>query len=219
MTPRHRRFIEEYLVDLNASQAARRVGYTEKSCRNMGSQLLKRPDVKAAVEAALEERGRSMRVTSARVLLELARVAFADPTRIAEWGPAGLTLRPHDTLSPDDRAAIQEIVAFPDGGPTRIRLHDKQRALALLARHLGLLNERTAGVINGERRGKEIVAAAARARKFILERIARAEQQQRHDELENASALATIGRREDENGGREAAEDDLLAEATAVPPR
>ena len=193
MTPRHRRFVEEYLVDLNASQAALRAGYSERCSASVGSQLLKKPEVKEAVETALEARGRSMRVTSARVLLELARIAFADPTRIAEWGPKGLTLRPHDTLTPDDKATIQEIVAFPDGGPTRVRLHDKLRALALLARHMGLLNERTAAIVDGERRGQEITAAAARARAFIYERLARSEQQRQAREVEKSRALATIG--------------------------
>ena len=200
MTPRHRRFVEEYLVDLNASQAALRAGYTEKSCRNKGCQLLKRPEVKEAVEAALEARGRSMRITTGRVLLELARVAFADPTRIAEWGPQGLTLKAHETLTPDDKAAIQEIVAFPDGGPTRIRLHDKLRALALLARHLGLLNERTAGVVDGARRAEELVAAAAKARALIRERIARMLPAEHEADLENSRALASIGATEPDDG-------------------
>jgi len=208
MTPRHRRFVEEYLVDLNASQAALRAGYSERCSASVGSQLLKKPEVKEAVETALEARGRSMRVTSARVLLELARIAFADPTRIAEWGPKGLTLRPHDTLTPDDKATIQEIVAFPDGGPTRVRLHDKLRALALLARHMGLLNDRTAAAVEGARRGQEIVASAARARQFILDRLAQRGQKRQDEELQKASALATIGRRHDETDAEDASRDD-----------
>lgn len=172
MTPRHQRFVEEYLVDLNASQAALRAGYSPRVHRQIGCQLLQRPEVAAAVKAAIDERGRTMRVTSARVLLELARVAFAEPTRIAEWGPEGLKLKPHDTLLPDDKAAIQEIVAFPEGGPTRVRLHSKLRALELLARHLGLLDDRGAGA-DGARTGEEIVASAKRAREIIMERLGR----------------------------------------------
>jgi phage terminase small subunit len=168
MSPRHQRFIEEYLVDLNASQAALRAGYSPRVHRQIGCRLLQRPDVAAAVKAAIDERGRSLRVTSTRVLLELARVAFAEPTRIAEWGPAGLKLRPHDTLLPDDKAAIQEIVAFPEGGPTRVRLHSKLRALELLARHLGLLNGRGADTT-----GLDIAASAKRARELIMERLGR----------------------------------------------
>jgi len=212
MTPRHRRFVEEYLVDLNASQAALRAGYSPRGHKQIGSQLMQRPDVQQAVEAALEARGRSMRITATRVLLELARVAFADPTRIAEWGPQGLTLKAHDTLTPDDKAAIQEIVTFPDGGPTRIRLHDKQRALALLARHLGLLNERTAGIVDGARRGEEIVAAAAKAREKIREYAARFERERQQELLENASALAAVGREDEE------AEEDFPADDIAAAP-
>ena len=113
-----------------------------------------------------------MRVTSARVLLELARIAFADPTRIAEWGPAGLTLKPHDTLAPDDKATIQEIVAFPAGGPTRVRFHNKQRALELLARHLGLLGDHAA-VVDGARRAEEMTAATRNVRELLLARLQR----------------------------------------------
>ncbi len=186
MSPRHQRFVEEYLVDLNASQAALRAGYSPRVHCQIGCQLLRRPDVAAAVKAAIDERGRSLRVTSARVLLELARVAFAEPTRIAEWGPAGLKLKPHDTLADDDKAAIQEIVAFPEGGPTRVRLHSKLRALELLARHLGLLGERGAGAERA-RTGEEIVASAKRARELIMERVQRLREAK---ERSNSRALA-----------------------------
>ncbi len=211
MTPRHQRFVEEYLVDLNASQAALRAGYSARVHKQIGWRLLHRPDVKAAVDAAIDERSRSMRATSARVLLELARVAFADPTRIAEWGPAGLTLKPHDTLLPDDKAAIQEIVAFPEGGPTRVRLHSKLRALELLARHLGLLDERGAGA-DAARTGEEIVAAAKRAREMIIERVRRMREENQaltSPALSRGSDAANAGAEDD------AADGDTARDVTA----
>jgi phage terminase small subunit len=204
MSPRHQRFVEEYLVDLNASQAALRAGYSSRVHRQIGCQLLQRPEVAAAVKAGIDERGRSLRVTSTRVLLELARVAFAEPTRIAEWGPAGLKLKPHDTLLPDDKAAIQEIVAFPEGGPTRVRLHSKLRALELLARHLGLL-DRGAGA-DGARTGEEIAASAKRAREMIMERVQRLRDAK---EWSDSRALAGDGTAE---AGAEAEEADGDAE-------
>ncbi len=56
MTPRQHRFVEEYLVDLNATQAARRAGYSAKSAAGRGSRLLRNPAIAAAIEKAQDQR-------------------------------------------------------------------------------------------------------------------------------------------------------------------
>jgi phage terminase small subunit len=168
MTPRQQRFVEEYVVDLNAHQAALRAGYARHSARQTVTRLLQRPEVANAIRAATAARTERTRITADRVLLELARIAFAEIGRLADWGPEGMTLKPRQDVAEDDAAAIAEIAAGKDGGPTRLKLHDKQRALDGLARHLGLYG-RTAGWLVKSPDAR--IEAANRAREILTERI------------------------------------------------
>ncbi len=99
MTPRQRCFVEEYLVDLNATQAAKRAGYSAKSARTRGSKLLRNPAVAAAIESAQAKRAQRTRVSADRVVTELAKVAFGDPRRLFSWGPGGVELRESSELT------------------------------------------------------------------------------------------------------------------------
>ncbi len=140
LSPKQRRFVDEYLLDMNATDAAIRAGYSEASAYSHGAFLTRRPNVAAAIEARLAERRARVQVTAERVIAELARIAFADIGKIMDWSSEEATLRPPAEISPDERAAIQEIavVKRQDGLATRVILHDKERALEALCRHLGL---------------------------------------------------------------------------------
>ena len=109
MTPRQHRFVEEYLVDLNATQAARRAGYSAKSAAGRGSRLLRNPAVAAAIEKAQDQRAARTQVSADRVVTELAKVAFGDPRRLFSWGPAGIELRDVDfgLIRPRDAEKIR----------------------------------------------------------------------------------------------------------------
>jgi phage terminase small subunit len=141
MTPLQRRFVDEYLVDLNATQAAIRAGYAKTGANGQGYHLRRKPEVAAAIRQAMAERQERTRITADRVLREYARIAFADIRRLTGWGPDGILLRPHTEVSEDDAAAIAELVvgSAKQGGGARLKLHDKKSALDMLARHLGLL--------------------------------------------------------------------------------
>jgi len=170
MTPRQQRFVEEYLADANGHQAALRAGYKPRSARQAVTQLLKQPEVAEAIRQGMAARAERMRITTDRVLLEIARIAFADIGRIADWGPDGLTLAPKSAITEDDRAAIAELGAG-SAGP-RLRLHNKQRALENIARHLGLFG-RTAARFAPPRPADERPAREILREK--LEQMARAE--------------------------------------------
>lgn len=144
LTPRQRRFKEEYLVDLNATQAAIRAGYSEATASQLGYQLLQNHSVKAAIDAALAERVVRTRITSDNVLRELYRIASADPRRVMKWGPDGVQLLDSEDLDDDDAAIVSEVsqTITKEGGSLKVKLHDKLGALRLLAQHLGLLVER-----------------------------------------------------------------------------
>ena len=142
LTPRQQRFVEEYLAHPNAHQAALRAGYKAKWARQTVTNLLRRPEVAEAIRQGMAARAERTRITADRVLLEIARIAFADIGRIADWGPDGLTLADKSAITEDDRAAIAELGAG-SAGP-RVRLHNKQRALENIARHLGLFGRTAA---------------------------------------------------------------------------
>lgn len=144
LTPRQRLFVQEYLIDLNASQAALRAGYSINNAHKIGSQLLENPRIKQAVKLAMYEREQRTKVTQDRVIEELAKIAFINPTDVVNSYDASL----HNGAAREDTAAISSIRVkkFPSregfGVEREIKLHDKIRALDLLGKHLGLFNDK-----------------------------------------------------------------------------
>jgi phage terminase small subunit len=97
------------------------------------------PDKAVAVDfEEIGERAARLGITPERVLLEYAHIAFADLRHIVEWGPEGLVIKPLKEISPDDTAAIFEIVPGTGPGHSRVKLYDKKAALDAIARHLGM---------------------------------------------------------------------------------
>ncbi|HUB97196.1 MAG TPA: terminase small subunit [Stellaceae bacterium] len=142
MTPRRARFVDEYVILLDATAAAARAGFSAKNARRYAAQLLRHPDITAAIEQRTHARERQLVIDADRVVRELMRVAFSDIRRFADWKDGALTLAPRETLAPDDTAAIAQLSTGGAGQGARIRLHDKKRALRALARHVGLFSGR-----------------------------------------------------------------------------
>lgn len=147
-------FVREYLVDLNATQAAIRAGYSQRTAEQQGSRLLRNVQIAAAIQEALDARARRTEVTADRVIAELAAIAFSDVTDFASWSEDGeLSMLASDELSPEAAAAIREVysttstVTFGDSGDERsttykkVKQHDKMKALELLGRHLGMFKK------------------------------------------------------------------------------
>jgi phage terminase small subunit len=98
-TIKRQRFVEEYLVDFNATQAAIRAGYSPKTAYAQGCRLLKKADVRAAVAKGTQAKGERSGITQRRVLKELELLAFSDVShyvvdddgeiRLAEGAPEG----------------------------------------------------------------------------------------------------------------------------------
>lgn len=72
LNARQQRFVEEYLVDMNATQAAIRAGYTAKSAYSQGQRLTKNAEVQRAIEDGQRQRSRAAGVTADRVIREIA---------------------------------------------------------------------------------------------------------------------------------------------------
>ena len=91
--PRQARFVDEYLLDLNATQAAIRAGYSAKTAQEQGSRLLSNVIVQDAVAEAMAARSERTQVTAGRVVQELAKIAFAD---MADYRT--LQIKDHDKI-------------------------------------------------------------------------------------------------------------------------
>jgi phage terminase small subunit len=140
LTPKQRRFVEEYLVDLNATQAAIRAGYSARTAGAVGHETLKKPEVETAIHEAMAERSKRTEITADRVLKEYAKLGFSDMRRFMRWGSAGVTLVEHTELTDDEAAAVAEVsqTVTEAGGSLKLKLHDKKGALDSIARHLGM---------------------------------------------------------------------------------
>lgn len=141
VTAKQQRFVLEYLIDLNATQAAIRAGYSRKRASELGWQLLQNPTVQSAISASMAEREKRTQVDQDRVLLELARLGFSNVKRL--FDERGNLLPLHE-LSDDVAASISSVkVKVEDDGETvlqvkEIKLWDKNSALEKVCKHLGL---------------------------------------------------------------------------------
>lgn len=147
LTPKQQRFVAEYLIDLNATQAAIRAGYKADSAKQVGSENLTKPDIKAAIASGKSQQLASAELSAARVLEELRRLAFVDLRGF--FDDAG-NLKPIQELSEAHGHALAglEVIiknAKAGDGVTdtvhKFKVWDKTRALEMLAKHFALLTD------------------------------------------------------------------------------
>lgn len=137
MTKKQKRFIEEYLIDLNATQAAIRAGYSPKTANEQGAQNLVKLSIQKEISKAMAERSRRTGISQDRIIRELARIAFVNPKDVINAEDATLKL----DAAEDDLAAVAsvKVKTFGEDGTEReIKMADKIRALELLGKHLGM---------------------------------------------------------------------------------
>lgn len=162
LTPKQAQFVREYLIDLNATQAAIRAGYSLAMAEQASRELLQKPTIKAAVDVAKLQRAQKTGVTAERVLKEMERMAFYDPISLIEIVRDALPdeISEGVELSDDGKVitglrSAQDIKYLPEDvrraivgwGYDRnqnftIKLADKSKALDQLARHLSLYNDK-----------------------------------------------------------------------------
>jgi phage terminase small subunit len=145
LTPKQQRFVENYLLDLNATQAAIRAGYSARTANQQGSRLLENEDVRKAIDAGKEKRSEKTETDAAWVLKRLVAEAEAD---LADLYTEAGDLKPIDEWPEIWRQGLVagvEIDALFDGvgedriqiGHTkRIKLSDRLRRLELIGKHV-----------------------------------------------------------------------------------
>jgi phage terminase small subunit len=170
LTAKQKRFVEEYLIDLNATQAAIRAGYSEDTAGAIGHENLKKPEIQDAISEAQAARSKRTEITADRVLQELAKVGFANASDVVNWGTKEVAFGYDDDgkrlpswqigdaamvrnemapfVEPIDRddlpehikAAVSEVKMTRDG--MAIKMHDKVGALEKIGRHLGMFKDK-----------------------------------------------------------------------------
>lgn len=163
LTPKQRAFVREYLIDLNATQAAIRAGYSEKTAYSIGEENLRKPEIAAAIETAMKNRAERTDITADRILKELAKIGFADIRKAIKWQGTlvteednsdggdtlviknvvtnNVTLISSEEIDDETAAAISEISQNSTGG-IKLKLHDKRAALVDMGKHLGMFTEK-----------------------------------------------------------------------------
>lgn len=145
LNARQRRFITEYLVDQNGTQAAIRAGYAKRSAHVTASLLISNANVKAAIDKQMSKMLSKIEVTAERVLAERARLAFFDVRKLLD---ATGKPKPIHELDDDTAAAIAGVEVanignsqVGEGEVLKIRMADKNASLTALEKHLGLYKE------------------------------------------------------------------------------
>ena len=143
LTAKQQRFVDEYLIDLNATRAAMRAGFSPGSARSQGSRLRRVPHVAKAIQVAMDCRSRRTAISQDRVLEELAAIAFADIQDYLRFGPRGEVYFDWSKLPEGATRAVAEITQDEYGEgrgadarevkKTRFKLHNKIPALVFAA--------------------------------------------------------------------------------------
>lgn len=143
LTEKQQRFVDEYLIDLNATQAAIRAGYSIKTANEQGSRLLVNVKVQQAISKKMAERSKRTGVNQDRVVLELAKIAFVKMTDIVDNHG-----RIKASASDDDLSCIESMKYKKSESETgssverEVKISPKLKALELLGKHLGMWNDK-----------------------------------------------------------------------------
>jgi len=141
LTAKQTRFCLEYLVGLNAKQAALRSGYSKKTARSVGAENLTKPDIAQRIAELKKQRNERVLIQADDIVMELQKIAFSSAADLhIDWNE----LKSWDDLDDGQKAVIASLKVTESKGVdwsktvTEIKLHDKLKALDMLSRHLGI---------------------------------------------------------------------------------
>ena len=144
LTKKQKIFVDEYMIDLNATQAAIRAGYSPDTAGSIGSENLKKPEIRARIEKAMAERSKRTGINQDRIIMELAKIALLNPKGLVNFDEATIK----EDATDEDVAAVASVKVkrFPtkdgEGVEREVKMYDKTKALELLGRHLGMFKDK-----------------------------------------------------------------------------
>jgi len=152
LNPKQSRFCQEYIIDLNATQAAIRAGYSPKTAQEQSSRLLSKDIIQTEIQKAMCERGKRTEITQDRVIAELAKLGFHNMMDYISIETDGYAYVDLSSLTREQAAAITEITVdeYVEGKgedarevkKVKIKLTDKKGPLELLGKHLGMFGDK-----------------------------------------------------------------------------
>ena len=140
MTKKQKLFVDEYLIDLNATQAAIRAGYSPDTAGSIGGENLKKPEISAAIAKAMAERSRRTGINQDRILQEIAKLALVNIDDVVDLETGKIK----DSATKEDLACIQSIKIKPTefGTEREIKFYDKKGSLEMAGKHLGMFKDK-----------------------------------------------------------------------------
>jgi phage terminase small subunit len=167
LTPKQEAFVREYLQCLNATEAAKRAGYSEKTAEQLGYQLLQKTSVSDAIAQQQKKLQDTFEITQERIIKELAAVAFGNVGMVANWNEEEMSAIPKDQM--DENAikyldSIEKITLGEDITQVKVKTlaNQKVKALELLGKHVGLW---------GKQNGNDGTGTDKRDQKAIIGRL------------------------------------------------
>lgn len=149
LTPKQARFVEEYLIDLNATQAAIRAGYSAATAEQQGYRLLRNVQIEALISEHMKKRSDRTEITQDMVLRELAKIGFSDIRRLFTPGGNLIAVPDMDEDAAACLSSIEITTRKVRGGNddeveevSKVRLWDKRAALVDIGKHLGMFKDK-----------------------------------------------------------------------------
>lgn len=142
LNPKQHRFVDEYLCDLNATQAAIRAGYSEKTAASQGERLLRNVEIQTALQERMKAREQRTEITQDRVLTELAKIGFFDVRKLFHGDGSPKSIADLDDATAAAVAGLDVVnIGNQDAGIGQVmkyKIADKRAALVDIGRHLGM---------------------------------------------------------------------------------
>ena len=143
LTEKQQRFVDEYLIDLNATQSAIRAGYSPKTANEQGARLLANVSIQEAISKAMAERSRRTGINQDRIVQELARIAFVKITDVVDSDGEINANASDDDLACIESYKVEDSDSVNGSSSKReVKLASKIKALELLGKHVGMWNDK-----------------------------------------------------------------------------
>ena len=144
MTSKQKAFCQEYLKDLNGTQAATRAGYSKKIVRAIASKNMTKHNIQEEIQRLMKERGKRTEITQDRVLKELASMGFSNIKDYVNKDPlvkGSIVFKDMDKISREKAGAIESIKVDTEKNKIEFKLHSKPKSIEMIGRHLGMFKD------------------------------------------------------------------------------
>ncbi len=145
LTAKQKRFVLEYLIDMNGTAAAIRAGFSARTAKEIAYRLLRKPQVHQELSVQMAKVSERLEMRIDDVVREYVKIARTNITDFLTFGPDGVDLKASSERTPEQLAAIAEVKMFIGAEGRKsvsLKLHSKTEALQALGKHLGMFVER-----------------------------------------------------------------------------